>query len=428
VLSEDVTEHAKLEAQLRQAQKMEVIGRMAAGIAHEFNNILTVVQGDVGLLQTARTNSLDEQALLEQIMMASQRAASLTSQLLAFSRKQVLQPRQLQLSRVVPRMQSMLARLIGERHQIDLRCDDNLPYILADESGLEQILINLVLNARDALASGGVIHVRTSLAVISEEQAQANADARPGKYACLTVTDEGCGMNAHILDRIFDPFFTTKDVGKGTGLGLSMIHGIVKQHDGWIGVRSEVGRGSTFNIYFPLAGENAPVAAEEEPVTPASPGNGEIVFVVEDELAVRELACAALRKRGYQVLKAADGPEALQVWDRHAGRVDLLLTDMVMPSGMSGGDLARALQTKQRELKVIYTSGYSPEIMRQDSLVAKSVNFLPKPYDLQTLLKAVRLCLDGGSLSLSSLRNGRGEESPGTRLRAQPQRAVSSRG
>jgi two-component system, cell cycle sensor histidine kinase and response regulator CckA len=408
---EDITDQLKLETQLRQAQKMEVIGRMAAGIAHEFNNILTVIQGDVGLLQTSPAHTEDDRALLDQIMQASRRAATLTSQMLAFSRKQVLQPRQLQLPTLVQRMRTMLGRLIGENYQIDLQCDTELPHILADEGGIEQVLINLVLNARDALGDGGRIEIRTGIETVEDPAARDNPDARPGQFACLTVADQGCGMNPHVMARIFDPFFTTKEVGKGTGLGLSMIHGIVKQHEGWIEVASEPNRGSTFKILLPLA-EPLPMPAttRTETIAPAEPGRGETIMVVEDETAVRELAAAALRKRGYEVLRASDGPEALRVWDRHNAPVDLVLTDMVMPSGMSGGELARALQARNPALKIIYTSGYSPEIMREDSLTAKTVNFLPKPYDLQTLLKAVRHCLDGGTLEWDHLRPDQADE------------------
>jgi signal transduction histidine kinase len=240
------------EAQLRQAQKMEVIGRMAAGIAHEFNNIHTVIQGDVGLLLTASLSDLERRNLLDQIMQASQRAASVTHQLLAFSRKQVLQPRRLNLSAVVQQSREMLTRLVEEKYKIQFRCSEELPSILADESGLQQILTNLVLNARDATPGEGVIEIATELAVLDKAAASANPNARAGQFACLSVTDHGHGMTPEVLAHIFDPFFTTKDVGKGTGLGLTAIHGIVKQHEGWIAVTSEVGRGSTFKIFLPV--------------------------------------------------------------------------------------------------------------------------------------------------------------------------------
>jgi two-component system cell cycle sensor histidine kinase/response regulator CckA len=401
LIMEDITDQLKLEAQLRQAQKMEVIGRMAAGIAHEFNNILTVIQGDVGLLQIADASVVDKKALLDQIMQASKRAAAFTRQLLAFSRKQVLQPHPLNLSAVVQRAKKMFSRLIGEKFEIQLHCPNELPSVMADEGGVEQILINLALNARDAMPEGGVIQIATEAAILGEAAANANPEARPGRFVCLSVADNGCGMGHQVLARIFDPFFTTKDVGKGTGLGLSTIHGIVKQHEGWIEVTSELGTGSRFKIFLPVcdapATPDVSVNGEKNPAP--EPGKGETVLVVEDEPAVRELACASLQRRGYHVLKAANGPQAVEVWEQNAAQVHLLLTDMVMPSGMNGGELAKILQSRNPGLKVIYTSGYSPEILKKDSILAQGINFLPKPYDPNTLLKAIRTCLDGGKLS-----------------------------
>jgi two-component system, cell cycle sensor histidine kinase and response regulator CckA len=407
VIVEDITEQVKIEAQLRQAQKMEVIGRMAAGIAHEFNNLLTVIQGDVGLLQSANPNQLDRNALLEQIMQASQRAATFTRQLLAFSRKQVLQPRVLNLCELVSRTKKMLGRLIGEKFEVQVHCELDCISVRADEGGLEQVLMNLVLNARDAMPNGGTVAISTELVTLDETAVIKNAEARAGEFACLHVADQGSGMTTQIMSRIFDPFFTTKDVGKGTGLGLSTIHGIVKQHEGWVEVASEVGKGSTFTIFLPAC-QSAPahVAPAEKPAAPAE-GKGEVILVVEDEVAVRELACMALRKRGYQVLQAANGPAAIEVWKKSPGIVDLLLTDMVMPNGMSGGELAKDLAKRNPKLKIIYTSGYSPEILKQDSLLTQGINFLPKPYDLPALLKAVRLCLDGGKLPQYEVRSGK---------------------
>jgi CheY-like chemotaxis protein len=247
------------------------------------------------------------------------------------------------------------------------------------------------------LPNGGTIEISTASVTLDESVASANPEARPGHFVCLSVVDRGCGMTPQVLARIFDPFFTTKDVGKGTGLGLSTIHGIVKQHEGWIDVASEVGRGSTFNIFLPACHMKAPAP---EPVQvelhSAEAGRGETILVVEDENAVRELASASLQKLGYRVLKAANGPQAIEVWELNDGRVDLLLTDMVMPSGMSGGELAKILQSRNTRLKVIYTTGYSPEVLRKDSGLAKGVNFLPKPYDTQTLHKTVKTCLDSG--------------------------------
>ena len=406
VIVEDITENLKIEAQLRQAQKMEVIGRMAAGIAHEFNNLLTVIQGDVGLLQSAGPGKIDSHALLEQIMQASQRAATFTRQLLAFSRKQVLQPRVLNFSELVSRMKKMLGRLIGEKFEVQVRCANDALSVCADEGGLEQILMNLVLNARDAMPEGGPIEISAELVALDENAVTANSEARAGKFVCLRVTDHGSGIMPEVLARIFDPFFTTKDVGKGTGLGLSTIHGIVQQHEGWVEVVSEVGKGSTFKVFLPACdmAPVRPILAEKAPAPEC--GKGETVLVVEDETAVRELACLALRKCGYHVLDADNGPAAIEAWKKSLAQVDLLLTDMVMPSGMSGGELARDLVTRNPKLKIIYTSGYSPEILKQDSLLTQGINFLPKPYDLPSLLKAVRLCLDGGKLPQYEVRSG----------------------
>jgi CheY-like chemotaxis protein len=333
-------------------------------------------------------------------MQASQRAATFTRQLLAFTRKQVLQARPLDLSVVVLRMKKMLSQLIGEKYEIQMDCPPGVPAVFADEGGMEQTLINLVLNARDAMPAGGVIRFESGLSVLVEAAANSNPNARAGRFVWLAVSDHGCGMNSELLARIFDPFFTTKDVGRGTGLGLSTIQGIVKQHEGWIEVASQVGRGSTFKVFLPVCDQAAapPKANGVQRDSPSEPGKGETVLIVEDESAVRTLACVALKKRGYQVLDAADGHTALEVWKRSASHVDLLLTDMVMPGGMSGGALGKTLQSRMPQLKVIYTSGYSPEIMREDSLLAQDVNFLPKPYELSVLLKAVRLYLDGGKL------------------------------
>jgi len=406
ILIEDITEQLKIEAQLRQAQKMEVIGRMAAGIAHEFNNLLTVIQGDVGLLQSANPSQLDRAALLDQIMQASQRAATFTRQLLAFSRKQVLQPRVINLSEVVTRTKKMFSRLIGEKFEIKVHCENDPVSLRADEGGLEQILMNLVLNARDAMPDGGAVEITSCMVTLTESDAQRNPEARPGRFACMRVKDYGHGMTPQIISRIFDPFFTTKDVGKGTGLGLSTIHGIVKQHEGWVEVTSEVGKGSTFEVFIPATDNAALTGKPAEKAAAPAEGKGEVILVVEDEVAVRELACMALRKRGYHVLNASNGPAALEVWHNNTKPVDLLLTDMVMPNGMSGGDLAKELIKRNPKLKIIYTSGYSPEILKQDSILTQGINFLPKPYDLPALLKAIRLCLDGGRLPQYEVRAG----------------------
>jgi len=297
VIVQDMTDQLKLEAQVRQAQKLEVVGRLSAGIAHEFNNLLTVIQGDVGLLLAANTEGLDKRALLNQIMQASQRAATFTRQLLAFTHKQVLQARPLDLSVVVLRMKKMLSHLIGETYEIQMDCPPGVPAVLADEGGVEQTLINLVLNARDAMPAGGVVRLETGLSILDEAAAKSNPSARAGRFVWLAVSDQGCGMNSELLARIFDPFFTTKDVGKGTGLGLSNIQGIVKQHEGWVEVASQVGRGSTFRVFLPACDQalTPPLATNSvQGDSPSEPGKGETVPIVKDEPAVRTLACVAL--------------------------------------------------------------------------------------------------------------------------------------
>jgi PAS domain S-box-containing protein len=397
VILEDITDRLKLETRLRQAQKMEAVGRLAAGIAHEFNNILTVIQGTAGLLGVSLANTPPAE-WVARIIQASERAASLTGRLLAFSRKQPLQLTPINLSVLVPGTQKMLGQLIGERHELRLDCAANLPSIRADEGNMEQILINLTLNARDAMPEGGTIRFGTHEVRLDERAARQNPDARAGRFVCLSVADSGCGMAPEILSRMFDPFFTTKDIGKGTGLGLSTVHGIVKQHQGWIEVNSQVRHGSTFKVFLPVwEGAPEPEGAGEaaERATPPRRGSGETILLVEDEASVRELARVMLERGGYQVFEAADGPQALALWEQCPVRINLLVTDLIMPNGLSGGALAQRLQAKDHRLRTLYTSGYSPEEIKADLLLTRGANFLPKPYKPAALLKAVNLCLDG---------------------------------
>jgi PAS domain S-box-containing protein len=397
VIVEDTTDRLKLEAQLRQAQKLEAVGCLAAGIAHEFNNLLTVIQGHTDLLSGKPLGTRSAGESLARIAQASQRAASLTRRLLAFSHKQPVRFKPVQLSVAVQGLPKMLGQLIGEAYQLRLECAADLPAIRADEGNVEQILVNLAVNARDAMPDGGIIQIATSLAVFDEAAARNNLEARPGTFVCLMVSDTGCGISPEVLGRIFDPFYTTKDVGKGTGLGLSTVHGIVQQHAGWLEVASEVGKGSTFKVFLPVW-EGAPAAAptgEAAGSPPLQGASGEAVLIVEDEGIVREAARLALERGGYRVFEAGDGPEALTIWERCPIRIDLLVTDMVMPRGVSGGALARVLQTRDPHLRALYTSGYSSEVVSEDLRLTHGVNFLRKPYDLPALLKAVRMCLDG---------------------------------
>jgi CheY-like chemotaxis protein len=276
-----------------------------------------------------------------------------------------------------------------------LDCAPGLPCTLADEGNLEQVLINLMLNARDSMPDGGTIRVSTAAVDVDETVARSNIEARPGKFIRLCVSDAGCGMTPEVMTRIFDPFYTTKEIGKGTGLGLSTVHGIVKQHKGWIEVESQPGRGSTFKIFLPVLTQKTGELGARDQDKPAdlNSGSGEVVLLVEDEPSVRDMARLALEQAGYRVLEAADGREALAVWERSSAKVDLLLTDMVMPNGLSGNGLCKALKAKDPQLRTLYTTGYSSEAVREGLALKRGVNFIPKPYDATTLLNAVTACL-----------------------------------
>lgn len=393
LLAQDVAERALLERQLRQAQKMEAIGQLAAGVAHDFNNILTVIQGHAGLMQQQHLaaggpppNSLD------QISKAAIRAASLVRQLLMFSRKQVMQFRHLDLNDTLQNSVTMLARLVGEHVQIQFRPQDLLPSIHADASMIEQIVMNLAVNARDAMPNGGRVSLTTSTQAMHRAPNPLDPEPRDGDFVCLTFSDTGSGMDTQTLSRIFEPFFTTKPVGKGTGLGLSTVFGIVRQHQGWVDVESKPDRGTTFRIYFPASKQ--PAEKTESQADGELRSGRETVLVAEDEDALREMVVEILKLQGYTVLEAASGRHALQVWE-HANRpIDLLVTDMVMPGGIMGSELAERLTSQSPHLKVIYTSGYSPGMAGKDTSLLQGRNFLPKPYSIGKLAQFVRECLD----------------------------------
>jgi PAS domain S-box-containing protein len=390
----DVTDMLNLEAQFRHAQKLESVGQLAAGVAHDFNNILTVIQGYSECLQARCQGDSATMSGLKQISDASKRAAALTRQLLMFSRKQVIQTKVLDLNAVLQNLANMLQRLLGEDISLEASYGSNLPRVEADTGMLEQVVMNLAVNSRDAMPQGGKLCIGTSTVIIDEIYAKQHPDSRVGQFICLTVTDTGCGMDRKTLERIFEPFFSTKEVGKGTGLGLATVYGIVKQHEGWIEVVSEPGAGTTFKIYFPMADH-----FEEAPRTASSgaefvSGGRETVLVVEDEPVLRELIRDVLRQYEYKVIEAGSGVEALRVWDECDGCVDLLLTDMVMPEGMNGRELAAQLKKRKPTLKVIYSSGYSPESTGRDFGHSDTV-FLSKPYVPPQLARTVRQCLDG---------------------------------
>jgi two-component system cell cycle sensor histidine kinase/response regulator CckA len=391
----DLTERMNLESQLRQAQKMEAIGQFAAGVAHDFNNILTIIQGHTNLLQVTHPKDHEDFESVREIGLAADRAANLTRQLLAFSRKQVMRSRMLDLNEVVNNSSKMLTRLVGDNIQVTTRLSETPALAKADIGMIEQVILNLAVNARDAMENGGALKVRTQWRAFNSEQCEMIPDAEPGEYVELTVADTGMGMDKTTLSRIFDPFFTTKEVGKGTGLGLAMVYGIVKQHSGWLSVESEPGAGTMFRIYFPAAGSEQRKTASERHSDRNAEGGKEGILVTEDEPSLRKMMIKMLRHYGYRVFSAEHGVEALAVWAEHKSEIELLLTDMVMPEGISGRDLALKIRKENAELKVIYTSGYSPELFGKDVGLDEQVNFLPKPYRMNTLALLVRQVLDG---------------------------------
>jgi PAS domain S-box-containing protein len=390
--AEDITERLNLEAQLRQAQKMESVGQLAAGVAHDFNNILTIIQGHAGLMNSEPTldHNLAESA--RQIAIAAERAANLTRQLLMFSRKQIMQPQLLNLNEVTNNLSKMLRALTGEQITLKRHTSDELPPICGDPGMMEQILVNLSVNARDAMPRGGTLTITTHFVEIDRGYVQRHPEAREGNFICLSVSDTGHGMDQMTLARIFEPFFTTKEIGKGTGLGLATVYGIVQQHQGWVEVESQVGQGTTFKVFLPIATKAAPQDRATQPGD--VPGGDETILVVEDEPALRELIQEILEKKGYRVLEAATGAQALQVWDQHKGDIDLLLTDMMMPEGVSGRELAERVLQDRADLKVIYSSGYSLDVVGEEPPFRDGTTFLQKPYDPDTIARTVRECLN----------------------------------
>ena len=384
-------EQRQLEERLRQAHKMEAVGRLAGGVAHDFNNLLTIIRGNTDLLKDREGSDAFHQKCLDQIQKAAGRAVSMTRQLLAFSRMQVLQPRVLDLNNTVAEMGKMLPRLIGEHIEYSFTPEANLFAVKADPGQIEQVILNLAANARDAMPRGGTLTVRTANASLNEVDAARRPPIVPGRYALLSVSDTGHGMDEATKSHIFEPFFTTKELGKGTGLGLATVYGVVKQSGGYIWVDSTPGAGTTFEIYLPQAAGKASGPEPEEKAS-ASHRGSETVLVVEDEAGVRELACQFLRVKGYTVLEASGGGEALEVAGRHEGAIHLLLSDMVMPK-MSGGELASRLRVVRPEIRVAFMSGYS-EFSRGDlGKDFPEAPMLQKPFSPATLVEIVREAL-----------------------------------
>ena len=391
-LFRDVTTQQRLEEQLRQSQKMEAIGQLAGGVAHDFNNILTVIHGHASLLLSSE---LEESASrsAQQISQAAERAAALTRQLLTFSRRQLIQPRKLDMNKIVGNMTDLLGRLLGEDVSLQLNYCPSPAMVEADVGMMEQVLLNLAVNARDAMPKGGRLTVRISIVDLDEAHVQRHPEARVERFVCVSNTDTGSGIPPENLQRIFEPFFTTKEVGKGTGLGLATVYGIVKQHQGWIEVESIVGKGTTFRIYIPYVGSAQ--AETEKPTTQISiRGGTETILLVEDERSVRELVSRVLQKYGYKILPVGNGVEALETWNQHKNEISMLFTDLVMPDNMNGRELAEKLWAERPGLKVIFTSGYSSDIVGKDFKLEPGLNYLQKPYQPQALALAVRRCLD----------------------------------
>jgi PAS domain S-box-containing protein len=389
----DISQRLQLEAQLRQAQKMQAVGHLAAGVAHDFRNILTVIQGHSNLRLLDRNLDSKVATSFQEITAAVERASKLTRQLLAFSRKQIIQLQTVDLNDVITQLGSMLIRLIGEH--IDFKCqyDKQLPGIEADVCSIEQVVMNLVVNARDAMPNGGRLTITTSAVSIDAAYTVNNPEASPGQFVCMTISDTGCGMDENTKQRLFEPFFTTKEVGQGTGMGLATTYGIVKQHNGWIEVESAPQKGSTFRVYLPTS-TKAVQPPEKKIALPGNFGGNETILVVEDEEPVRRFVSELLNEYGYEVRLASNGVEALRVWKDHRTKIDLLLTDVVMPEEMSGLHLADRLKSEKENLKVIYTSGYSLELLQEGFQSRTNVNFLPKPYHPLKLAETVRTCLD----------------------------------
>ncbi|WP_049820106.1 hybrid sensor histidine kinase/response regulator [Bradyrhizobium japonicum] len=392
-LTEDITERKRIEAQLAQAQKMEAIGQLTGGIAHDFNNLLTVILGNAEVLLDEIKSDNQHRKLVEPIIAAAERGASLTQLMLAYARRQALEPSTFELNEVVTRMNALLRRTIGENVEVDLRLAEPLWSVTADIRQTETAILNIVLNARDAMPQGGKLTIETANVDLSADYAAHNVEVNPGQYVMMALSDTGSGIAPEMRDRIFEPFFTTKPVGKGTGLGLSMVYGFVKQTGGHIQVYSEVGHGTCIKIYLPRAETDTTTAGpSSEAPEPAATGT-ESILVVEDDPHVRMFAVQQLRRLGYRVTEACDGPSALLEVSR-SGVPDLLFTDVVMPGGMTGRELAERIGQSAPGSRVLFTSGYTENSIVHHGRLDPGVHLLQKPYRSDKLARKVREVLD----------------------------------
>ena len=387
----DISERKRLEEQLRQSQKMESIGTLAGGIAHDFNNILTAIIGYSNLLQMKMREDDPLRHNVDQILASANRAANLTLGLLAYSRKQILNPQPVNLNEVIRKVERLLLRLIGEDVELKTILADHAVMVLADAGQIEQVLMNLATNARDAMPGGGYLYIETRLADLNEEAAQARDLRKTGAYAEITVTDSGMGMDEKVRGRIFEPFFTTKESGKGTGLGLAMAYGIIKQHNGSVEVESEIGRGTTFRIYLPaIKAETGEIPSPEFSLIE---GGTETILVAEDDETVRKLTCSMLQQVGYTVIQAADGEEAVNKFMANRDQVGMLLLDVIMPK-KNGKEVYDKIRIFKPDVKVLFLSGYTADIIHQKGLLDSGLNYILKPVHMIDLLKKIRMVLD----------------------------------
>jgi signal transduction histidine kinase len=392
-LKAEMAERHQAEDALRQAQKMEALGQLAGGVAHDFNNLLTVIRGYADCLQAEPIEPHERDKAINEIRFAADRAAQLTSRMLMFCRKKPLQRKDVDLNELIRQLNNLLRRLLGENVAVEFQSNKKLLVVHADAGMMEQIILNLAVNGRDAMPNGGRLTIHADEVEIKPEQCVTNLKARPGQFVCISVSDTGSGIPAEVLPHLFEPFFTTKEPGKGTGMGLATVYGIVQQHEGWIQVENKAGQGASFNIYLPVTAE-ASHAADGPGSQSEITGGKESILLVEDEEMVRQLAERVLHSYGYRVFQAGSGPEAMSIWSARAKDIDLLLTDVMLPGGMSGCDLAKDLQTKKEHLKIAYTTGYGVETFKPDFSLREGVNFLPKPYSPDNLARLVRHCLD----------------------------------
>ena len=389
----DVTGRRQLEEQLRQAQKMEAVGMLAGGIAHDFNNLLTIITGYSQLILLNLQPQDQNRFSAEQIMKAGERAAALTRQLLAFSRRQVLQPRVLDMNKLVASLSVMLQRLLGEDIDLRVSADPELGRVSADPGQIEQVLMNLAVNSRDAMAQGGILTIETANVVLDESYTSRHFGLKPGPYVLLAVNDNGSGMDEATKARLFEPFFTTKGPGRGTGLGLSTVFGIVKQSGGGVDVYSEPGLGTSVKVYLPRIDQ--PAAIESEKLRKSVARGSETILLVEDDEMVRRLVCETLLREGYKVIDFADPQEARRKSESHKGTIQLLITDVVMPK-VSGRELAAKLLQQRPAMKVLYMSGYTDNAVVNSGILQSEVAFLQKPFTPAALAEKVREVLEGG--------------------------------